>query len=87
MARHKQTSRTTPKGTTPSPTGDARPGSTYQAPSPTWVPVVMSGLLAGGIVLILLNYTIEFLGMPSNWYLLGGLGLVLGGIIAATQYR
>ena len=56
-------------------------------PSPVWVPVLMFGLLALGTLLILANYTIEVLGMPNNWYLLGGLGMVLGGIIAATQYR
>lgn len=52
-----------------------------------WVPVLMFGLLALGTIVILANYTIEVLGMPNNWYLLGGLGMVLGGIIAATQYR
>lgn len=52
-----------------------------------WVPVVMFGLMGLGTIVILANYTIGVLGMPNNWYLLGGLGMVLGGIIAATQYR
>lgn len=48
----------------------------------------MFGLMGLGLVVILLNYVIEDrFGAPSNWYLLGGLGLVLGGIVAATQYR
>ena len=87
MARHKQTSRITAKGTVPDPTGSNRQPVMIDGPSPMWVPVVMFGLLIAGLAMILLNYTVEILGMPSNWYLLGGLGLVLGGIIAATQYR
>lgn len=64
--------------------------------SPRWVPVLMFGLLLLGLVLIFLNY----LGvMPelwwdnppgsdtSNWWLLIGLGSILGGIVTATQYR
>jgi hypothetical protein len=43
----------------------------------------------GGVITILGNYLFEIdaLGSPSNWYLLGGLGLILVGILAATQYR
>ncbi len=52
------------------------------------VPIVMFGSLLVGAGVILFNYlTEDILGTPSNWYLLGGLGLVLVGIIAATQYR
>jgi hypothetical protein len=52
------------------------------------VPVVMFGSLILGALMILFNYlTEDILGTPSNWYLLGGLGLVLVGIVAATQYR
>lgn len=41
-----------------------------------------------GTGIILFNYlTNDVLGTPSNWYLLGGLGLILVGIVAATQYR
>ncbi len=47
----------------------------------------MFGLMGIGVVMILVNYTVSILGMPSNWYLLSGLGLILAGIIAATQYR
>jgi hypothetical protein len=55
--------------------------------SPAWLPVVMFGLLAVGILVILLNYLGVLPGAPTNWYLLAGLGAILGGIIAATQYR
>lgn len=52
------------------------------------VPILMFGTLTAGVLLIIVNYLPHgYFGMPSNWYLLGGLGLVLAGIIAATQYR
>ena len=88
MARHDpKKSRVTAKGTTTTQSEVEKVGITIDTPSPMWVPVLMFLLLGVGTVLILANYTIEILGMPSNWYLLGGLGLILGGIIAATQYR
>ena len=51
------------------------------------VPFLMFALMGVGLIVILLNYVITAFGAPSNWYLLGGLGLILAGIIAATQYR
>ena len=51
------------------------------------VPFLMFGLMAVGLVIILLNYVVTGFGAPSNWYLLLGLGMILGGIVAATQYR
>ena len=53
----------------------------------TAVPFLMFGLMGVGLLVILLNYLITAFGAPSNWYLLGGLGLVLAGIVMATQYR
>lgn len=59
-----------------------------QMPSPRWVPVLMFTLLGLGVLVILLNYVDVILpGATSNGYLLLGLGLILGGIITATQYR
>jgi hypothetical protein len=87
MARHdKSKSRVTPKGTVPVE-GSGREPVQIDPPSAAWVPALMFALLGLGTVLILANYTIEILGMPSNWYLLAGLGMVLGGIVTATQYR
>ena len=43
-------------------------------------------LLGVGTLVILINYTDTLWG-TSNWYLLGGLGCILGGIITATQYH
>jgi hypothetical protein len=47
----------------------------------------MFSLLVIGILLILLNYLSVLPGAPTNWYLLAGLAGILGGILAATQYR
>ena len=61
---------------------------TVHAPSPTWLPVVMIALFIIGLVVIFLHYVDLFLpGATSNWWLLGGLGFILAGIITATQYR
>ncbi len=52
------------------------------------IPYVMFGLMGLGLLVILANYVVQdHFGAPSNWYLLGGLGLILAGIVAATQYR
>ena len=40
-----------------------------------------------GIVVIILNYVELLPGSVSNWWVLGGLLLILVGIIAATQYH
>jgi Cell division protein CrgA len=61
--------------------------------SPRWVPVLMFVLLGLGILIILLNYVgiVPAIGpLPdetSNWYLLIGLAMILGGIITATQWH
>lgn len=56
-------------------------------PSPMWVPILMFTLFGLGMLVIFLNYVELLPGSVSNWYLLVGLGLILGGIITATQYR
>ncbi len=59
-----------------------------QGPSPTIIPVLMFGLWGLGALVLLANYIVrDFAGMPSNWYLLVGLVLVLLGFIPATQFR
>ena len=55
-------------------------------PSPMWVPILMFGLLGVGIATILVNYVGSFWD-TSNIVLLLGLGMILAGIITATQYR
>ena len=89
--------RVTPKGGpakasrgpgTPAPSSRYTPPvPSYKKVSPPWWPATMFVPWGLGIVVIILNY-VEFLpGSVSNWYVLGGLGLILAGIIAATQYH
>jgi LPXTG-motif cell wall-anchored protein len=82
--------RVTPKGTG-SPTASGR----YTAPIPrearvsaAWVPWVMGILLITGMLVIITNYMNLLPGDdPSNWYLLGGLGLITAGFIVATKWK
>ena len=82
--------RVTPKGTRPegytSDTFSHTGLDDQRDPSPMWVPVLMFSLLGGGIAVILLNY-VGSIWDTSNAILLLGLGMILGGIITATQYR
>lgn len=56
--------------------------------SPRWVPITMVTLLVVGLLVIFFHYVDMVLpGAASNWWLLGGLGFILGGIVTATQYR
>ena len=92
----------TPKGTAPAgrnePSAVTRAStasSRYTPPiprsvkvSPRWVPAVMFGLLLIGVIVIFLNYVgVVLPGATNNWYLMVGLVCILGGIVAATQYR
>lgn len=54
-------------------------------PSPWWVPALMFTLLILGALVIIGNYMVG--DSASNTYLVIGLGLILGGIITATQYH
>jgi hypothetical protein len=81
-------------GTTRSPHRASEASSRYTPPlprsvkqSPPWVPVLMFALLVVGAVMIVLNYLELLPGAATNWYLLGGLAFILGGIVVATQYR
>ena len=64
------------------------PVSAKLGPSGRWVPITMFSLLGAGFFMIIINYLSVILpNAPSNWYIIGGLGLILGGIIVATQWR
>jgi hypothetical protein len=91
--------RTTPKKTAPkastttssAPNASSRytpptPSSQYM-PSSIWVPIVMFTFFGAGLLCIFLNYTETLPHSPSGWYLLGGLGSILAGIITSTQLR
>ena len=97
--RRVQGGRTTPRRRpgTPTPkqtTVERRRAGRYTPPvprdvkvSPPWVPILMFTFLGLGTLMILLNYIGARCRDSSNWVLLGGLGLILAGIITATQYR
>lgn len=55
--------------------------------SPPWVPVLVFTFLGLGLAVILLNYVGVLPGDTSNWYLVVGLGFILGGILTATQWH
>jgi hypothetical protein len=88
-AAKRTSKRVTPKSTPAASTRYTPPTPHYEdLPSPTWVPVLMFALFALGMLTIFLNYVAILLpGATSNWYLLLGLGFILGGIITATQFR
>ena len=93
--------RVTPKGGGATPGRAAPPPSGRYTPpipkemkvSPTWVPVLMFGLLLVGTAVILLNYVslLPSWGFlpddTSNIWLLVGLGMILAGIVVATQWH
>ena len=85
---HNKPGRVTQKGTRPAGYEQEVGNKPVAAPpSPTWVPILMVALFAIGIAVIFLNYVDLVPGDRSNWWLLGGLGFVLGGIVTATRWR
>jgi hypothetical protein len=86
-----QNSRITEKGTKPQGETVLSSRETYTPSgggvSPMWVPVLMFTLLGLGTLMIILNYVALLPGDTNNWYLVGGLGLILAGIITATQFH
>ncbi|MFV0260397.1 MAG: hypothetical protein ACK5PP_18340 [Acidimicrobiales bacterium] len=78
----------TPKGTESTPTRSvSREPVRIDSGSSRIVPILMFLFIGLGLLMILFNYTFEIWGAPSSLYLLGGLGLILAGIVTATQYR
>ena len=80
------------------PKAEQRPSGRYTppgtgaklGPSPRWVPVLMFALWGVGLLVIVLNYMGVLPGSAdggNGWYLVGGLGAILAGIMVATQYR
>ena len=58
-----------------------------KGPSPTWYVVIMFGLMALGIVIILLNYMGMFGGTADNKYLIMGLVSIGIGFTMTMNYR
>ena len=55
--------------------------------SPKWMGPLILVLLILGALMIVLNYFDQLPASPTNWYLLGGIALIAGGFVTATQYR
>ncbi|HUI02186.1 MAG TPA: cell division protein CrgA [Acidimicrobiales bacterium] len=55
--------------------------------SPKWMGPLILALLILGALMIVLNYFNVLPAGPSNWYLVGGIVLIAGGFVVATQYR
>jgi hypothetical protein len=55
--------------------------------SPKWMGPLILGLLILGAAMIVFNYFNVLPSSPTNWYLIGGIGLIAAGFITATQYR
>lgn len=86
---HAPRGRVTPKGTGSTSSGRYTPPIPREAKvSARWVPWTMGVLLVTGMLVIITNYMNLLPGDdPSNWYLLGGLGLITAGFIVATRWR
>jgi hypothetical protein len=84
---HNKPGRVTEKGTRPAGY-EAEVGHRPVAapPSGPLVPILMGVFFFVGIAIIFANY-LSWLGDSSNWWLLGGLGFILAGIITATRWR
>ena len=56
---------------------------------PSWLSVQALKLSGGrpGLLVIILNYVELLPGATTNWYLVVGLGFILGGILTATQWH
>ena len=63
------------------------PVPSYMKESPRWVPILMFALWLVGGLIIILYYLGAVPGGRSQWYLLLGLGMILGGLYTATKYR
>ena len=84
-----------PLGSTgPTRAGEVEASSRYTPPvpkefkeSPRWVPILMFTLFGIGALIILLFYLGAVPGGRNNWYLMGGLAFILGGLFTATKYH
>jgi len=89
--RRKLGRRTTPKGVpvkaAPKSGRYTHPIPKEQRQSPPWFPWVLLGFLVLGLLTIVLNYVNVLPGGTNNWYLIGGIVLIVIGLFGATFYH
>ena len=73
------------KGRPGRPTPPSTPASKVKGESPTWYVVTMFGLMALGVVLVVLNYVIT--DTFGGWGLWVGLLAIAAGFLMTTNYR
>lgn len=86
----RSTGRTTGRGPgRPSPTSGryTPPIPRSKKVSPKWMGPLILALLVLGALMIVLNYFDVLPASPTNWYLLGGIAMIAGGFVVATQYH
>ena len=55
--------------------------------SPRWMGPLIVGLFVLGVLIVILNYTNALPGGVSNWWLLGAIASIFGGLVVATRFR
>jgi len=63
------------------------PAKRRPRPSPQWWAPAFLGLIALGVLVIVLNYLAVLPGAVTGWYLVAGFVLLLGGFVMATKWR
>lgn len=77
-----ESKRRKPKSTGPTPPKH-HPTTKEKDPSPRWYVALMAGLMAVGVILVLIRFVFQ----TEQWLLLVGLILISGGFIMTTNYR
>jgi uncharacterized membrane protein HdeD (DUF308 family) len=65
------------------PTPPKSPTAREKEPSPKWYVAVMAGLMAVGVLLVLMRFVFQ----TDQWLLLVGLILITAGFVMTTNYR
>jgi hypothetical protein len=63
--------------------GQAVSSSKSQPPSPTWYVVLMTALMAIGVIMVITRFVFSW----DQWVTLVGLGLIAVGFMMTTNYR
>jgi Cell division protein CrgA len=55
--------------------------------SPKWMGILILGLFVLGVLIVILNYANVLPGGVNNWWLVGAIGSIFAGLMAATRYH